>query len=250
MNAGPQAQYEYRDKKLGDTEPISLVTDAEVFQPTSTTTVLLRAVRRALEPPPGSVLDLGCGCGVVAVVLARLLPAGSAVHASDVSGAAVRLAGMNARQAGVRVDCREGSLFAPWAGKRFDLIVDDVSGVAEPLARASGWYPAPVPSDAGRDGTRWILQVLEQAPDYLAPGGRLYFPVLTLSREERILAAARARFDTVTQVDEQWYPLNDELLARRELLDELSADGSISLEQRGSRQCWATRIYRAQNRAS
>ena len=244
--AGVPRDFAYRDKKLGDTEAITLATAPEVFRPTSTTVVLLRAARRALAPPPRLVLDLGCGCGVVAVVLAKLLPPGTVVHASDLSAAAVRLTELNARRNGVTVGCRQGSLFEPWSGSRFDLIVEDVAGVAEPLARISGWYPAPVQSDAGRDGSRWILEILDRAPDYLAPGGRLYFPVLTLSREERIVAQARARFATVTQVEEQWYPLNDELIARFALLEELAAEGSISIEQRGSRWCWATRIYLAQ----
>lgn len=235
--------YDYRDKKLGDTEAITLVTASDVFEPTSTTVLLLRAARRALVPPPRSVLDLGCGCGVVAVVLAKQLPPGTSVHASDLSAAAVGLTELNARGNGVMVDCRQGSLFEPWHGNRFDLIVDDVAGVAEPLARLSGWYPGPVPSDAGRDGTRWIRDVIRQAPEYLAPGGRLCFPVLSLSGESKILAEARARFTDVTQVEEQWYPLNEPLLANFDLVKELAADGSIQVEQRGSRWCWAVRIY-------
>jgi len=237
--------YEYRDRKLGDTEAITLVTAADVFQPTSTTVILLRAVRRGLVPPPRSVLDLGCGCGINAVVLAKVLPPGTTVHASDLSEAAVRLTAANAHRHGLAIDCRQGSLFEPWGDSRFDLIVDDVAGVAEPLARTSGWYPAAVPSDAGRDGTRWILEILDQTPAHLSPGGRLWFPVLTLSREESILARARARFASVTQVEEQWYPLTEALLSRFPLLEELAAEGSIHLEQRGSRWCWATRIYLA-----
>jgi len=243
---GDGGQYVYRDKKLGDTEAITLTTAPDVFQPTSTTVVLLRAARRALVPPPRSVLDLGCGCGVVAVVMAKLLPSTAAVYASDLSAAAVRLTKLNAQRNGLTVDCRQGDLFEPWRGSRFDLIIEDVAGVAEPVARLSGWYPAPVPSDAGRDGTRWILEILDRTPEHLAPGGRLYFPVLSLSREDRIVAQARARFATVTQVEEQWYPLNDQLAGQFPLLEELVAEGSIHLEQRGSRWCWATKIYLAQ----
>lgn len=247
MSAEPAAgPFLYRDKKLGDNEPLSLSTAPDVFQPTSTTVVLLRAARRLLDSPPRSVLDLGCGCGVVAVVLAKHVPPGTRVCASDLSPAAVGLTQLNARQHGLDIDCRQGSLFDPWAGSRFDLIVDDVAGVAEPLARVSGWYPPQIPSDAGPDGTRWILEILDRAPDYLSPAGKLCFPVLTLSREERIIDRARARFATVTQVEEQWYPLNDELLAHSTLLEQLQADGSIHIEQRGSRWCWATRIYLAQ----
>jgi precorrin-6B methylase 2 len=239
------AEFCYRDKKLGDRETITVATAPDVFCPTSTTVLLLRAARRVLAqgPAPRSVLDLGCGCGIVSVVLAKVFPESVHVCASDLSPAAVRLTRDNAERTGVRVDCRRGSLFEPWAGERFDLIVDDVAGVAEPLARASGWYPAPVPSEAGWDGTRWILDVLDHAADFIAPGGRLVFPVLTLSREAPVLDRARARFVSVEQVDEQWYPLGPELLADFAKVEALAADGAVRIEKRGSRWCWATRIF-------
>jgi len=245
--AGP-GEYLYRDKKLGDAEAIVVATAPDVFMPTSTTVLLLRAARRGFGPPPRSVLDLGCGCGIVAVVLAKYLAPGTAIHASDISPAAVRLTQSNARRHGAAIDCRSGSLFEPWGDQRFDLIADDVAGVAEPLDRLSGWYPDAVPSGAGPDGTRWILDVLDQTVDHLTPGGQLLFPVISLSREAAILERAARRFATVVQVEEQWYPLNEELLARSPLLDELSRAGRIRVEQRGSRLCWATQIYRAQAR--
>jgi release factor glutamine methyltransferase len=245
-------EFSYRDKQLGDTIALTVATAPDVFYPTSTTVLLLRAARRVLatRPPPRAVLDLGCGSGVVAVVLATLLGSATRVCASDLSAAAVRLARHNAARHGVAIDCQRGGLFEPWAGtgERFDLIVDDVAGVAEPLARLSGWYPAGVPSDTGRDGTRLITAVLAQAPGHLAPGGRLVFPVLTLSREETVLEQARAAFDAVEQVEEQWYPLGEELLAQFQAVEQLAAEGSVRIAKRGSRWCWATRIFVAYRR--
>jgi release factor glutamine methyltransferase len=243
MTSAIPAEFAYQDKKLGDAQSFSVLTSPEVFYPTSTSVLLLRGARKTLAPDTSSVLDLGCGTGVVAVALARLLPAGAAVCASDLSPAAVELTRRNAERNGVAVECRCGSLFEPWRGRRFDLIVEDVSGVAEPLARLSGWYPPAVPSGAGPDGTRWILEILEQAPEFLSPRGRLVFPLLTLSREERVLGRARSRFAAVEQVEEQWYPLNEALAARAELVERLAAAGDIRVEKRGSRWCWATRIF-------
>lgn len=246
MTAGFPTEFAYRDKKLGDAEAVTFTTAPDVFYPTSTTVLLLRAARCALAPSCRSVLDLGCGSGVVAVVLGRLLPPGSTVCASDLSEAAIRLTRANALRHGIPVDCRAGSLFDPWTGIQFDLIVDDVAGVAEPLDRLSGWYPPSVPSEAGGDGTRWILEVLDGAPEHLASGGRLVFPVLTLSREDRILDRARARFATVTLMEEQWYPFSDALTEQVALVERLAAEGTIRVEKRGSRWCWATKIYRAE----
>jgi methylase of polypeptide subunit release factors len=248
MTGAVPTEFAYQDKKLGDTQAVSVTTAPDVFYPTSTSVLLLRGARKALTPGVRSVLDLGCGSGVVAVALATLLPADALICASDLSPAAVDLTRLNAERHGVAVECRCGSLFEPWVGRRFDLIVEDVSGVAEPLARLSGWYPPAVPSDAGQDGTRWIVEILDRAPDFLSPGGRLVFPLLTLSREERALERARSRFATVEPVEEQWYPLNEALASNFAVVEELAAEGAIRVEKRGSRWCWATKIFVARRR--
>lgn len=246
-NTGP-AEYVYRDRKLGDVEPITIATAPNVFHPTSTSVLLLRAARRLLagSQAPRSALDLGCGSGIVAVVLARVFGRDTTVSASDLSDAAVRLTEQNAKRNGVSIECRGGSLFDPWVGRRFELIVDDVAGVAEPLDRLSGWYPNDVPSDAGPDGARWILEILDRAATHLEPDGRFVFPVLTLSREGTILDRTRERFASVTLLEEQWYPLSEALAAHMPLIEQLRAEGRVRLEQHGSRVCWATMIYAAE----
>ena len=250
MTAPAPAEYVYRDKKLGDTTPIVLETAPDVFRPTSTSVLLLRSARHLLQQQPvSSVLDLGCGCGVVAVVLASVAR-GTKVSASDVSPAAAKLTLKNAAKNGVSVETRSGSLFEPWAGRRFSMICDDVAGVAEPLDRLSGWYPGDVPSEAGPDGTRWILEILDQAPNYLEPGGRMVFPVITLSREDTILAKARERFGSVKLLEEQWYPLTDALTPHLPLIETLASQGRVRLQQQGSRTCWATMVYLAEEPVS
>ena len=73
-------------------------------------------------PAGAAVLDLGTGSGVSAIFAARL--AGRVV-ATDINPAAVRCARINALLNGVedRVEVREGDLFAPVAGERFDVII-------------------------------------------------------------------------------------------------------------------------------
>src|SRR5947209_7646265 len=131
MTATAPLEFSYRDKKLGDTQAVSVVTAPDVFHPTSTTVLLLRAARRALA----------------------------------------------------------------------------------------------------------------QGPSFPVPGGRRVFPVLTSARESAVLERARARFAAVEQVEEQWYPLGEELLAHGAEIEALAAAGSVRLERRGSRWCWATRVF-------
>jgi methylase of polypeptide subunit release factors len=154
MNHTSSATFEYKDRSFGDTQGIVVTTNPEVFYPTSTTNLLLAGVRQSANPAAASALDLGCGCGIVAVVLAKSILPKAAIHASDISAEAVKLAKRNAEDNRLAIDCRCGSLFEPWAGMKFDLIVDDVAGMAEPIARLSQWYPPHIHSDAGEDGVR------------------------------------------------------------------------------------------------
>lgn len=235
--------YTYEDSTFGPAEPLVVETSHEVFHPTSTTRLLLRAARRHAPPGLRSALDLGCGCGVVALALRRFVVPEGRVGASDVSPLAVELTSRNAARLGLELDVRCGSLFEPWEGSRFDLIVDDVAAVAERIARLSPWYPSAVPSEAGEDGTRWIRAVLREAPKHLAAGGLIVFPALTLAEQTRTLATAREHFGTVRLVEEEWYPLVPELAAQLDLLHELAAAGIVEIRRRGSRWLWATRIY-------
>ena len=237
--------FEYRDRSFGDTQGIVVATSSDVFYPTSTTNLLLDAVRRFANKDATSALDLGCGCGIVAVALAKLVLPNAALYASDISAEAVKLAKQNAEDLQLAIDCRCGSLFEPWAGMRFDLIVDDVAGMSEPIARRSRWYPPHIHSDAGEDGARWIVRILSQAPEFLTPQGQIFFPVLTFSSESRILDAARHHFASVELITEQWYPLGSDLLPHLNLIEDLMARGQIEIKKRGSRWVWATKIYRA-----
>jgi len=239
--------FEYKDRDFGDTQGIVVATSSDVFYPTSTTNLLLGGVRKFASRDAASALDLGCGCGIVAVALAKLVLPGAAVHASDISAEAVELTRRNARNLQLDIDCRCGSLFEPWAGMKFDLIVDDVAGMSEPIARLSRWYPPHIHSDAGEDGAKWIVRILSQAPEFLTPQGQILFPVLTFSNESKILDAARNRFARVELITEQWYPIGNDLSPHMNLIEDLMAKGQVEVRKKGSRWLWATKIYRAAN---
>ncbi len=237
--------FEYKDRDFGDMQGIVVATNSDVFHPTSTTNLLLGGVRGFANKGAASALDLGCGCGIVAVALAKVILPSAAIYASDISAEAVKLARGNAENFQLAIDCRCGSLFEPWAGMRFDLIVDDVAGMSEPIARHSRWYPPHIHSDAGEDGARWIVRILSEAPEFLTPQGQIFFPVLTLSNESRILETARNHFATVELITEQWYPLGSDLLPHLSVIEDLMAKGQVEIKKKGSRWLWATKIYLA-----
>ncbi|MCA9731464.1 MAG: methyltransferase [Deferribacteres bacterium] len=235
----------YKDENFGDNTGLVIETGPNVFKPTSTTTLLLSAVRMHAKQHINSALDLGCGCGIVAVALAKVIFPRTKIYASDISEAAVALTQRNALAQECQIDCRCGSLFSPWTEMKFDLIIDDVAAIAEPIARRSRWYPSQILSAAGRDGTRWIVQVLSEAQKYLNAGGQLFFPVLTLSNQTKILDTAHKNFQHVEKIAEEWYPLGPYLVPHLDLLLELKKDGQIELLNQDESWFWATKIFRA-----
>ena len=92
-----------------------------VFRPISDSRMLAECVRQ--ESAPGMrVLDLCTGSGVLALTAAKQ---GAEVTAVDVSRAAVVNVRLNARINDVRIEALRGDLFAPVAGRTYDLIASN-----------------------------------------------------------------------------------------------------------------------------
>lgn len=118
---------------------------------------------------PASVsraLDLGTGCGVQALLVAR--HAGEVV-ATDVSERALAFAALNARLNGVNnITFRQGSMFEPVAGEAFDLIVSNPPFVITPRVDGVTAYEY---RDGGLIGDALVEQFVREAPAHLTPGG-------------------------------------------------------------------------------
>lgn len=116
----------------------------------------------ASRRPVGRVLDLGTGCGVQVLHLADR--AGEIV-ATDVNPRALELARLSWALSGIDgVDARQGSLFDPVAGERFDLIVSNPPFVISPRARFS--Y-----RESGFAADGFCRDLVRLAPRFLASGG-------------------------------------------------------------------------------
>jgi release factor glutamine methyltransferase len=102
---------------------LELFTSPLVMTPRDTSTSLVLRAIEHLEDRPGVVVDVGTGSGAIALAVAEAVPH-AAVWATDVSSAAVELARLNARRAGLehRVTVRRGSLLDPFPGTA-DVIV-------------------------------------------------------------------------------------------------------------------------------
>ncbi|SEP64016.1 DUF7059 domain-containing protein [Microlunatus flavus] len=115
--------------------------------------------------PVDRALDLGTGCGVQSLHLARHA---RTVVATDLNPRALVLARLTADLNGLDVDLRHGDLYAPVAGEQFDLVVTNPPYVLSPPTGERLTY---------REGTRTsdglVEAVVRQGVEHLAAGGVL-----------------------------------------------------------------------------
>ncbi|HET9127023.1 MAG TPA: methyltransferase, partial [Propionibacteriaceae bacterium] len=117
--------------------------------------------------PVGSALDLGTGCGVQALHLRRH---SARVVGTDVNPRALRLASLTAALNEADIDLRDGSLYEPVEGERFDLIVTNPPYVMSPPTRDADRLTYREGAFAG-DGL--VRAVVQGAPGHLTDGGML-----------------------------------------------------------------------------
>jgi methylase of polypeptide subunit release factors len=225
----------------GRTGPFPLVIGPGTFHPTHTSKTLADALEIG---PDDTVIDVGCGSGVLAFVAAKL--GAKRVYGCDLSEGAVRAATENAKRLGLDGVCefRQGDLLEPMRDVHATVLIGDVSGIPDEIAAASGWFEN-VPA-GGPTGAELPVKFLRSIGDTLAPGGRLYLPTGTIQNERAILEAVREVFgDRIEPVLEREFPLPD-LVAKSKAVARMVKEGLVSFRHRGSRLLWQLRIWRCE----
>jgi release factor glutamine methyltransferase len=176
-------QRRHRRLVLEQVQGIPLLVLPEVFNPTlfHTSGALVRVLPGTGTGAGTLVLDMGSGSGVGAVAAARL---GARVVAVDIAGEAVRCTRINALLNGMetRIEVRQGDLFEPVRGERFDLVLFN-----PPYFRGAPREPWEL---AWR--SEGVLdRFAEGLPEVLTPGGRA---LLVVSSETVGVAEALERF--------------------------------------------------------
>jgi HemK-related putative methylase len=119
-----RGRHRYDDFRLETVAGARLIITPGVFNPKVLRTgeFFAATLGSSLTGSEAEVLDMGTGSGVCAIAAARCA---RRVVAVDINPAAVRCARINAllNRMEDRVEVRQGDLFAPVAGERFDLIL-------------------------------------------------------------------------------------------------------------------------------
>ena len=223
----------------GRTGPFTILLNPGVFSPTHTS----RTLAEALEiGPEDTVIDVGCGSGVLSFVAARL--GAERVIGCDISEEAVVAAKANAIRLGLEdhVEFRAGSLLDPVRDLQASVLIGDVSGIPDDIAEMTGWFPDG--RAGGPTGAELPKMMLESLGETLAPGGRLYLPTGTIQDEKSIIEAARKVFgDNMVPVIEREFPLPD-IVGKSLAVAKMMKEGLLNLHKRGSRWLWRLQIWR------
>ena len=148
--------------------------------------------------PRLKLMELGTGCGALALSIARQRRDWR-ITATDISRPALDLARQNARRLGLRVVFRQSDLFAAIRlSAKYDIILSNPPyvSVGEYLARPHLRHEPRQALLSGADGLNHIRLILRQAHAYLNRGGRL---ILEHGNRQGTAVADLARRDGYTR---------------------------------------------------
>lgn len=161
-------------------------------------------VEAALKFAPAAerIADLGTGSGALAITLA--LESGKAVVGTDISEAAARVAGENARRLQAAVQWSVCDLGSALAAGAFDLVVSNPPYVPESdeatVQREVREYEPRVAVFGGLDGLDIYRRLIPDAWRVLKPGGRLLMEIGWLAAD-RVRAMLNAWTEVETRPD-------------------------------------------------
>ena len=117
-----------------------------------------------------SVLEIGCGAGIISVHLASK---GAQVTAVDLNPKAVEATRFNSMNNGVRVEVLEGDMFAPLEDGRFGTIVSNTPYLP-PSDEKYEDSDLALAVEGGPTGAEFISRFLSAAPEHLEKNGSIY----------------------------------------------------------------------------
>lgn len=188
-------RYERLLKRRGIREPLAYLVktrefmgldfyvDQRVLIPRPETELLvekcLEIGKKTTQAPSMKILDLCTGSGAIAISLA-IHWTSAIIVGVDISKEALDVAAKNAVIMGVNIDYREGDLFTPVKGDKYNMIVSNPPYVSE------GEYLECLPEVkkepakaflAGKDGLDFYRKIALEGEEYLLPGGMIMMEI-------------------------------------------------------------------------
>ena len=212
--SSPAAVDAWRDQEGRTIYPLpfpDLAVEPGVFVPTQGSYLLWKHLQRTGLGAGGTCLDVGCGCGILAVQLG--LNGAAAVHAIDIDRGSVANTLANAFRNDVAglVTGETIDLFQWEPTERFDVIAASLYQMpVDPYEEPSGHRPLDF---WGRNLFDRFLGLL---PDLLAPGGRAFVLQLSILGQVRTAQLLAAHGLEARVVDYSFFPFGEVFEANAE----------------------------------
>jgi release factor glutamine methyltransferase len=159
-----------------------LLVDEHVYEPAEDTFLIAEKMKVTEDD---TVLDMGTGCGILAVLAAKKA---KGVLAVDVNPYALQCANRNAETNGVkeRIEFRQGDLFHPInPNERFSLILFNAPYLPSEPDEERNWIGKSWAG--GRNGRKVIDRFVTDAPNFLAAVGKILLVQSSLSNVNRTI---------------------------------------------------------------
>jgi len=163
---------------------LDFIVNPQVLIPRPESELLIEMAINQLKPPnafenhPPKILDLGTGCGALAISLAKEVQEAK-IWATDISSGALKLANLNAKKHGVadRIKFKHGDLWNPLINQEitFDIIISNPPYIAceeyNDLPPEIRDYEPRSALDGKGDGMYYIEKILKGGLHFLNTGG-------------------------------------------------------------------------------
>jgi len=154
--------------------------DEHVYEPAEDTFLL---AEKMTVTEDDTVLDMGTGCGILAVLAAEKA---KRVLAVDINPHAIECAIKNAEMNGTKITFRNGNLFQPIKqNEHFSLILFNSPYLPSEPDEERSWIGKAWAG--GSNGRKVIDRFVMNAPNFLAAGGRVQLVQSSLSDVDRTL---------------------------------------------------------------
>lgn len=225
----------YRLDKNKRRQNIKLLKNKNVFEPTQTTKFLLGSVIKKFPLKKVKVLDLGCGSGVIGIYLLKKYKNITHMTFTDISEKAIANAKENCKLNNIpknKIHFFKSSIFHNITkGSKFDVIINDISGISYKIAKISDWFKN-VPCESGDDGTKLTLNMLKNFKLFLKPRGSLFFPIISLSNEKKVLKYIKKIKVKNQMISINKWPIPKKMYKYSNMLGNLKKSKKISYENR------------------
>ncbi len=156
---------------------LKIIINRDVLNPgPETITLIEKTSESIIKNHSVQVLDLCTGSGAVAVTLASRCNV--QITATDISEKALSIARLNALTNNTVINFKQGDLFEPVKGLKFDVLTSNPPYVKSGVINLLPGYVrnfAPVTAiDGGSDGLFFHKAILSEAKDFFNPGGCLF----------------------------------------------------------------------------